>query len=333
MSTDWQDGLAKSERALLRQRSQPRHVAPMLATLTENYFSDAHWIYERKLDGERIVAMRERGRVRLLTRNKKNVSHTYPELSGALAKQPHDSFIVDGEVVAFAGGATSFARLQQRMQIQSAEDARESGIKVYYYLFDLLYLDGWTTEAIGLRQRKAILKNAFAFSDPLRFTPHRNRQGERYFKTACAKGWEGIIAKKADSRYRHKRSHDWLKFKCSKGQELVIAGYTPPQGTRLGFGALLLGYYDGDRLQYAGKVGTGFDDAQLKSLHEKLRKLRRETCPFDETVADKDATWVTPKLVAEIGFTEWTRAGKLRHPRFLGLRRDKPAGDVTRESI
>lgn len=333
MSEDWQDSLDPSDRALLRRKSQPRHVAPMLATLTEDYFSDRHWIYERKLDGERIIAMRDQDHVRLLTRNKKNVSDTYPELASALEQQRHDRFIVDGEVVAFTGSVTSFARLQQRMQIQTADAARDSDIKVYYYLFDLLYLDGLATEALALRQRKAILKQAFTFADPLRFTPHRNRKGERYFKTACAKGWEGIIAKNADSQYCHRRSRDWLKFKCSKGQELVIAGYTPPQGARIGFGALLLGYYDGDRLHYAGKVGTGFDDAQLQALHKKLKRLHRDTCPFDEAVTEKNATWVTPKLVAEIGFTEWTRAGRLRHPRFLGLRRDKPARAVTRESV
>jgi len=160
---------------------------------------------------------------------------------------------------------------------------------------------------------------------------HRNRDGESYFKEACKKGWEGVIAKRAASEYQHKRSADWLKFKCAEGQELVIGGFTAPKGSRIGFGALLVGYYEDGALHYAGKVGTGFDDEFLAEFRKRLDRLARKTSPFAEQIGEKDVTWVSPELVGEFGFTEWTRSGKLRHPRFLGLRWDKAPEEVVRE--
>ncbi len=165
----------------------------------------------------------------------------------------------------------------------------------------------------------------------MRWTPYRNEAGEALFEEACRKGWEGVIAKRADSVYTERRSRDWLKFKCEQGQELVIGGFTAPRGSRIEFGALLAGVYDGDALRYAGKVGTGFDRATLKDLGARLRELRRESSPFADAPRFRDATWVEPELVAQIGFAEWTSAGRLRHPRFLGLRFDKPARSVVRE--
>jgi bifunctional non-homologous end joining protein LigD len=160
---------------------------------------------------------------------------------------------------------------------------------------------------------------------------HRNENGIEFFKEACEKGWEGIIAKRANSRYVHKRSTDWLKFKCIHGQELVIVGYTEPKGGRRGFGALLLGYYDDDELLYAGKVGTGFTDKVLSEMIEQLRGIRIDSSPFKDHKDGKDVHWVSPELVGEIEFTEWTRDNRLRHPRFKGLRFDKDPKDVTRE--
>ncbi len=170
--------------------------------------------------------------------------------------------------------------------------------------------------------------------DALRFSSHRNRDGEAFFAEACRKGWEGLVAKRADSPYTDTRSKDWLKFKCELGQELVIGGFTAPRGSRTEFGALLLGYYDGDALRYAGKVGTGFDVHTLASLGTRLRALRRDAPPFADATSIREPTaqWVEPELVAQIGFSEWTSAGRLRHPRYLGLREDKPARDVVRES-
>jgi DNA ligase D-like protein (predicted ligase) len=265
-----------------------------------------------------------------MTRNRNVVNDTYPELAEALADQPAQDFVADGEVVAFEGDVTSFSRLQGRMQIRDPEKARQSGITVYLYLFDLLHLDGHDLTGLPLRRRKSLLRSALRFDDPVRFTPHRNAEGEAFFAEACDKGWEGLIAKDARATYTHGRSRDWLKFKCGRGQELVIGGFTEPKGERIGFGALLLGYYDDGKLRYAGKVGTGFDDDFLREFRKRLDTRRRDTPPFADEV-DEDATWVRPDLVAEIGFTEWTGSGKLRHPRFLGLRRDKAAKDVTRE--
>ncbi len=314
----------------LPERSHPEWMAPMLAVLTDLRFSDPNWIFERKLDGERVLVFRDGDRVRLLTRNRNEVSETYPELAEALDGQPAQDFVADGEVVAFEGDLTSFSRLQGRMQIKDADKARASGIAVTLYLFDLLHLGGRDLTGLPLRQRKAALKTALRFEDPVRYAPHRNADGEASFEQACEKGWEGLIAKDAREIYTHGRSRDWLKFKCTRGQELVIGGFTEPKGARRGFGALLLGYYEGDRLRYAGKVGTGFDEAFLDDFRTTLDARGCASPPFDEAV-DEEAHWVTPDLVAEIAFTEWTKAGRLRHPRFLGLRRDKPAREVTRE--
>lgn len=185
---------------------------------------------------------------------------------------------------------------------------------------------------IPQRDRKTLLKRAFDFDDPLRYTQHRNAEGEEMFRDACRRGWEGIIAKHATSAYVHGRSRQWLKFKSVNQQEFVIAGYTDPQGSRHGFGALLLGVYCDDSLLYAGKVGTGFDDEMLRRLKTRLQRLERETSPFVEPhPPGGEVHWVTPTLVAEVGFEEWTTSGKLRHPRFLGLRRNKEACDVVRE--
>ena len=325
------DALSEEDRAALEAAPHPDWEAPMLATLTDDRFSDPGWLYERKLDGERALAFRDGDRVRLLTRNRKELGQTYPEIAEALGKATPEDFVADGEIVAFEGGVTSFSRLQARMQIKDAEAARESDVRVFYYLFDLLHLDGQDLTALPLRARKTVLKRAFDFADPIRFTPHRVEDGEAFFREACDKGWEGVIAKRAGAPYVHSRSRDWLKFKCAAGQELVIGGFTEPEGSRKGFGALLVGYYEDGALRYAGKVGTGFDDAFLESFRERLDGLSRKTPPFEDPPSGDDVTWVSPELVAEIGFTEWTSHGKLRHPRFLGLRDDKDPRDVTRE--
>ena len=304
----------------------------MLAKLTHDHFSDPGWIYERKLDGERALAFRDGREVKLMSRNRKRINTSYPELVDALSAQPEKRFIIDGEIVAFDGNVTSFERLQQRMQIKDPDEARRTGVAVCYYVFDIVHLDGYDLSNVPLRRRKGILKKALEFKDPLRFTPHRNEQGLKYFEEACRKGWEGLIAKDAESPYVHSRSRKWLKFKCVNRQEFVIGGYTDPEGSRIGFGALLLGYYDKDDLKFAGKVGTGFDDELLQSLSDRLESLERKNSPFsDADISTRGVHWVTPKLVGEVGFTEWTTDGKLRHPRFIGLRRDKNAKDVVRE--
>lgn len=325
--------LSEEAQEKVQEKTQPEWVEPMLATLTHDRFSDPDWIYERKLDGERCLVFRNGDEVRLLSRNREAINTQYPELTEALAQIGEEQFIVDGEIVAFEDGATSFERLQGRINLTSEEEARQSDVDVYLYLFDILYLRRYDTTQVPLRQRKGLLKRAFSFSDPIRFVTHRTEEGEAFFKEACEKGWEGIMAKKGGSAYEHSRSHKWLKFKCVRQQEFVIGGYTEPHGERIGFGALLLGYYEDDRLHYAGQVGTGFDDETLRTLYDRLSSLERKTPPFDdEDLPTDEVHWVTPKLVAEIGFEEWTDQNKLRHPRYLGLRRDKAAEDIVKEA-
>jgi DNA ligase D-like protein (predicted ligase) len=309
-----------------REARPPRGSDAMKAVLTDKPFSDPDWIYERKLDGIRCMAVRDGGEVRLWSRNDISLNGRYPEIADALGDQPAKRFAVDGEVVAFAGAQTSFARLARR--------ARER-VAIHFYAFDLLWLDGHDVRPLPLRERKAQLRKAVEWREPLRLTPHRNGDGEAFFAEACRKGWEGLIAKRADSPYvSGKRSRDWLKLKCEQGQELVIGGYTAPKGSREELGALLLGYYDEHRdLRYAGKVGTGFDRATLRDLAARLAPLRLQTSPFsDEIRPARDVTWVKPELVCQVAFTEWTRDGRLRHPRFLGLRDDKPGRQVVREA-
>ncbi|HEY2550008.1 MAG TPA: non-homologous end-joining DNA ligase [Streptosporangiaceae bacterium] len=312
--------------------SPPAWAEPELATLTRDRFSDPAWLYERKFDGERCIAYRSGGEVALMTRNRQRVSTTYPEVAAALQDQPGGDFIVDGEVVALAGRATSFARLQQRLGVQSPGQRLISAVPVYYYIFDVLYAGGRDTRRLPLRERKRLLRALLTFGGPLRYTEHRNTTGEAYWALACRRGWEGVIAKRADAPYRAGRSKDWLKFKCENNQEFVIGGYTDPQGSRTGLGALLIGYYRDCQLVYAGKVGTGFDAATLASLTAQLQPLQRTQPPFDRgNLPRKGVHWVEPRLVGQVGFSEWTTAGQLRHPRYQGLRRDKDPALVVRE--
>jgi len=313
---------------------EPAWLDPELATLTQERFSDPAWIYERKLDGERCLAFRAGPKTRLMTRNQKEDTGTYPEIAGALAAQKADNFIVDGEIVAFEDGETRFSRLQQRLGVRHPEQALIDKYPVFYYIFDVLWADDRDVRPVPLRERKQILRDLLTFDDPLRFTVHRDTDGEAYYREACAKGWEGVIAKRADAPYRAGRTKDWLKFKCESGQEFVIGGFTDPQGSRTGFGALLLGYYDGDgKLVYAGKVGTGFNQRTLDTLHAALAGLERDRPAFDRgDLPRSHVHWVEPRLVGEVGFSEWTTDGQLRHPRFQGLRDDKDPHDVVRET-
>lgn len=325
--------------APLRKRIRPApagFVEPMRAKLTDGPFSRADWVYERKFDGERILAVRKKGRVTLFTRNRKNANAPYPELVEALEgmQRPSGDFVIDGEVVAFDDdGQTSFALLQRRMQKSDPRLSMATGVAVDYYVFDVVNLAGSDVTRLPLRHRKEILRDAFDLQGPVSYSDHREEHGEAYLEAACAAGWEGLIAKRADASYQTKRSSDWLKFKCVTGQEFVIGGYTPPKGTRIAFGALLLGYHENGRFRYAGKVGTGFNAQLLRNLHEQMMSMRRPDPPFDEPVAEREAVWIEPRLICEVGFTEWTEEGRLRHPRFKGLRRDKPPEKIVREDL
>jgi DNA ligase D-like protein (predicted ligase) len=313
--------------------AQPEWLEPELATLTKARFSDPAWLYERKFDGERCLAYRSGDRLRLMTRNEQHVNSTYPELAAALGAQDCADFIVDGEVVAFEDGRTSFGKLQQRLGVRNPGADLRAAVPVYFYLFDVLWANGRDVRELPLRERKQLLRRLLSFGKPIRYTPHRTRNGEAYYSYACANGWEGLVVKRGDAPYRPGRSKDWLKFKCQAGQEFVIGGYTDPKRSRTGFGALLLGYYDPDgRLAYAGKVGTGFDDSTLASLASTLSGLEQPQSPFARGALPRAGVhWVEPRLVGQVAFSEWTSAGQLRHPRFEGLRRDKDPASVTRE--
>jgi bifunctional non-homologous end joining protein LigD len=330
--TDPLQQLPDDARERLVKSRMPSWMDPMLATLTERRFSDPGWIFEPKFDGVRCLSFRRDGVVRLMSRNRLSANDRFPEIAEALAAQDAADFLVDGEVVALEGNRTSFARLQRRMQVRDPNNARRSGVAVYYYVFDVLYADGFDVTGLRLRERKALLRRLLSFKDPLRFTPHRNTEGVRYWEEACRNGLEGVIAKRADGTYEHGRSGDWLKFKCVNEQDFVIGGFTAPKGSRHDFGALLNGYYRVDDFAFAGKVGTGFDDETLRSLGRRLESLEQDGPPFTAgRLPRKGVHWVKPELVGQIGFTEWTRDGQLRHPRFLGLREDKPARKVVRE--
>ncbi|MFE5084932.1 non-homologous end-joining DNA ligase [Streptomyces mirabilis] len=331
--TDVLGTLPAQEVALLREAQPGWELAadPMLATLSDKRDFPGEWIFERKLDGIRVLAVRYGNGVTLLSRTGRCLNATYPEIVDALAAQQCTDFTIDGEVVAFSHGRTDFARLQQRMGLSRPRDIQASGVAVTYYVFDLLRLEGADTRSLPLRTRKSLLRRALTWRAPLRVTTHRNQGGAELLADACDRGWEGLIAKRANSRYRMGRSTDWLKLKCSLGQEFVIGGFTEPSGSRVGFGALLLGYYEGDRLRYAGKVGTGFDRRTLLGLRARLDELSTSEPPFADRIREARPHWVQPALVGQIAFTEWTRDGMLRHPRFLGLRDDKTARDVVRE--
>ena len=299
-------------------------IEPMKAVLSDKPFSDPGWIFERKLDGIRCLAIKDGSGVSLMSRTGHRMNEQFAEVAAALEREPAVDFVADGEIVAFRDGITSFERLQQR---------HRKRVPVFYYVFDLPRLDGEDLRPLALRERKARLRRALDFHGPVRFNPHRKGEhGEELYREACRKGLEGVIAKRADSPYVGTRSRDWLKLKCHAEQELVIGGFTAPKGSRTEFGALLVGYYGDGALRYAGKVGTGFDHETLRTLGAQMRELERDESPFEPFKPVPPGTrWLRPELVAQVAFSEWTRDGRLRHPRYLGLRDDKPAREVVRE--
>lgn len=306
----------------------PTWVEPTNATLTHHYFWDAKWSYEEKLDGERILATKDKA-VTLYSRNHIVLNPTYPEIVSALEKVP-GQWRLDGELVAFSDGVTSFKTLQQRIGIKDPEQARMSGVNVYFYLFDVMYLDGYDVRNLRYEDRRCLLWSRVNPADPLRLVASQ-KPAQASFTAACKRGWEGLMVKNLDSRYESRRTTSWLKFKCSSSQELIIIGFTDPQGARTRFGALLLGYYRSGQLHYAGKVGTGFNQDTLDSLYTMMKPLETTRALVPEHISASGVHFIQPKLVAEIGFTEWTNDNKLRHPRYLGLRDDKSPTDVIKE--
>jgi bifunctional non-homologous end joining protein LigD len=244
-------------------------ASPMLATLSDRRDFPQGWIFERKLDGMRVLAVGENGSVTLRSRSGRRLDATFPEIVDALAAQDCTDFTIDGEIVAYSHGRTDFARLRQRMGLTRRADVAASKVAVTYYVFDLLRLDGVDVRRLPLRTRKSLLRRSIAFTAPLRFSTHRNEGGPELLADACRRGWEGHIAKRADSTYQTRRSDDWLKLKCAQGQEFVVGGFTEPAGSRVG-----IGYYEDGWMRYAGKVGTGFDRRTLLALRQESTDSR-----------------------------------------------------------
>jgi bifunctional non-homologous end joining protein LigD len=307
-------------------------IALMLATLTDRREFGDDWLLERKFDGERCVAFKDGDDVRLESRTGKSLTGTYPEVRDALAAQKASRLVIDGEVVAFDGEQTSFGRLQQRLGNTRPSKELVAKFPVVYCVFDLLEIDGDDLTDQPLSERRARLKKAVRKRKGLRLSEAWRDDSIHRYNEACGSGWEGLIAKRADAPYVRGRSKDWLKLKCVLEQEFVIGGYTDPAGSRTDFGALLVGYNEDGKLRYAGKVGTGYNAKTLRELGAKLRKIETDKPPFaDVKPIPRGTHWTKPRLVAQIGFAEWTTDGRLRQPRYLGLRDDKRPREVVRE--
>jgi bifunctional non-homologous end joining protein LigD len=282
--------------------TMPDWLEPMAATLTQDRFGGPEWLFERKFDGIRLLAYKDGSDVRLFSRNR--LPQHLPAVAAAVAGLPVHDVILDGEM---------------------AWDGRSG-----YHVFDILWLNGRAVTSLPLEERRALLDD-LPFHSPLqRVEPVDD---EKPWERASREGWEGVIAKRRGSPYEHRRSKHWLKMKCEASQELVVGGFTDPQGARVGLGALLVGYYEGDEFVFAGKIGTGFDTRLLLDLRKRLDALELDASPFTKAIGlpKLRAHWVRPQIVVQVAFIEWTVNGKLRHPRLLGERFNKNVRDVVRQ--
>ena len=298
---------------MTRAAKMPDWLEPMAATLTEERFTGSDWLFERKFDGIRLIAYKCGNDVRLYSRNR--LPQNLPPVAAAITRLPVDEIILDGEIT---------------WDPPSPDGHGEAGAHGGYHVFDILWLNGHNVTSLPLEDRRALLREL-----PL-IAPMRRVElldDAEPWERARREGWEGVIAKRRGSPYEHRRSKHWLKMKCELSQELVVGGFTDPQGARVGLGALLVGYYDGADLVFAGKIGTGFDTRLLLDLRARLDALELSRPPFTRAVGlpRLRAHWVRPEIVVQVGFIEWTGNDKLRHPRLLGVRFDKQAGEVVRE--
>ncbi|HET9762811.1 MAG TPA: non-homologous end-joining DNA ligase, partial [Casimicrobiaceae bacterium] len=321
----------KARRSSARAAKLPAELEPELATLVADAPSGAGWIYELKYDGYRILARIDGGDVRLVTRNRQDWTGRFEAIARDLSRLKLGPSWLDGEVcVLDAEGRSSFSGLQRALSGNSKSP-------MLYAIFDAPFLEGRDMRSLPLSERRAGLEQALGRpgSRPtLRFSGALTGSGARLREEACKRGLEGIIGKRADSLYRSERTRDWIKLKCRQRQEFVVGGYSPPKGARVGLGALLLGVQEKGKLRYVGRVGTGFGAAMLASLERKLSRLAVSASPFDPAPKGplaRGVTWVSPDLVAEVAFAEWTHDGHVRQASFEGLREDKRAQDVKRE--
>src|SRR6266550_1988405 len=347
ISKKLEDQSVKTGRAVVGSQqdlpaAKARFIDPMKPRLVETPPTAGDWIYELKFDGIRLIAVRSGKKVSLLSRNKNELTGRFPEIVEAVKSLPARECVIDGEVVALdKEGRSSFQLLQAREM-----EGRKS--PVYFYAFDLLQLDGKSLIGLPLEARKNVLEKLCADAgDPIRYPGVIGGDAKALLDEVKHRGLEGIVGKQLTSVYEPgRRSGAWIKLKCANEQEFVIGGYTPPQGSRKHFGAILVGYYENKKLVFAGKVGTGFTTEWLSVLHKKFRAEERSDCPFVDLPSKQNGQWVLgitpsmmrkmhwvkPVFVCEIKFAEWTRDGKLRAPVFLGLREDKKASDVVRDA-
>jgi bifunctional non-homologous end joining protein LigD len=324
------------------KRPMPATIHPMLAESIDDPFDDNAWLFEIKWDGYRAIAFIEDGRVRLVSRNQNELTARYPELKDMPEFVKAKSAILDGEVVALdSEGRASFSLMQQRTGFRPGghRAAAKADVPVLYYAFDLLYLDGYDWRRMPLEERKAKLASILKAGDSLRYSDHYAVQGKALFEIAQERNLEGILAKKRNSCYEERRSHEWLKIKIRHQMECVVGGYTEPEGTRAHFGSLVLGLYDKQgQLIHVGQVGSGFDQKLLSEIWKALKKIETKQNPFyGEVEALRKVSWVKPELVAQVEYAEWTEGAnsgsgpKLRAPVFLGLREDKDPKECTFE--
>ncbi|MGC8484649.1 MAG: non-homologous end-joining DNA ligase [Candidatus Baltobacteraceae bacterium] len=304
----------------------PRIHSPMLATLIDAPFDDDDWLFETKWDGFRaLCTIAADGSVRLVSRNGKDFLERFPELGGLHASFHGHSLLLDGEIVALDR--------YQRSDFQRLQNAAQNNRALRYAVFDVLYARGKDLRERPLSERKQHLHELFIEGGPALFSEDVIGKGRALFARAKRRHLEGIVGKRLASTYQERRSRDWVKIKATFEQEFVIGGWSEPGGSRIGFGSLLLGAYDGRSLRYVGEVGSGFSEQILRDLHHLLREHERASAPFVDTPElGADIHWASPILIAEVRFSEWTRDRKLRHPVFLGLRDDKAARDVVFET-
>lgn len=316
---------ARPDATAVKREPLPQIASPMLATPVTAAFDDPDWLFEIKWDGYRaICTIDARGQLSLTSRNGLDLLAKFPELSALADAFTSRPIVVDGEVCSLDDlGRSDFQRLQEHAKRRTP---------LTYVAFDLLYADGKDVQTQALVERKALLERLIGDAGPVMYSKHIVGDGVRLFEQARRRGLEGIVAKRMSSRYEQRRSRDWRKIKTGAEQEFVVGGWTDPKGSRKGFGALLLGVYDGRSLRYVGAVGTGFDARRIADLMERLQPLARKTTPFATPVAaNASPHWCKPELVVQVRFAEWTREGSLRQPVYLGVRDDKRARDVVAE--
>lgn len=319
------DGRA-AQKPSTNNKQPTTHYTPMLTKLMDEPFTDKNWIFEYKFDGYRAIASVHNGKVELYSRNHNSFNKKYPSITKELEKLEMD-VVFDGEIVAVDKKGKQHFQLLQNHQRKKVD-------KLLYYVFDILYLNGHETLDMELSDRKDLLDSVFERIDSNVILQAKtvDSDGEKYFDKIKKEKGEGVIAKRKDSVYSPgKRNSDWLKIKTDQRQEAIICGFTEPQGSRKHFGSLVLGIYEGENLVHVGNCGTGFNDADLKALHKKMKPLERKTTPFDENPDIKNVTWLSPKLVCEVKFSEWTKGNNMRHPVFMGLRSDKKPKQIKRE--